>query len=468
MYAEAAAMKTVQNAVALLVVVGLVFGIAFFWQYLSGTTADPNKGGTPLPPVSSGAEMPLQFPETIVEWHPESAGQFELHTVGYHDFWFSNPHDVPVTVRIHLVNCKCAKVEACPLATDAAAQVRRWQIAAGLFPALQVHGGLLSVLPQLVVDDTVMRAALGVKLNWTLLDGTPNSYIRAEPKNAGVVRVYWEAKELGLKRVVAELETQAETGSSRALTRPRLEVPTQLVPPVDFDPKGPPIAVGDLGNRESREVSFWCWSPSRAAFNLSAQVLGRGRLPDPCFVCSIRPMTDAEREEVAASQRTRVVSGYRVAVVVHERVSDKQQLELGPFMRRVALTSDPDVDLSGPLLKGVVRGQVQVGTPEDDDKIDLKSFPSERGVMREVPVAVDPGAELLSEVIERDPDFLKAELIEKQKAREGSGSLWMLRVEVPPNTAFGSLPFQSAIYLTLRGNPPRRVRIPVSGNAYTK
>src|SRR5262249_51447462 len=154
----------------------------------------------------------------------EFAGQFELHTVGYHDFWFSNPHDVPVKVSIHLVNCKCAKVEACTLSAEAANQVRRWQVAASGFPALPGHGGPLRVLPQLIADDTLTRDHLGVKLKWTPLKddaGSVKDYVRAEPQGAGVVRVYWEAKDVGLKRVTAQLQTQPE--GHGAISRPSLE-----------------------------------------------------------------------------------------------------------------------------------------------------------------------------------------------------------------------------------------------------
>ena len=42
---------------------------------------------------------------------------------------------------------------------------------------------------------------------------------------------------------------------------------------------------------------------------------------------------------------------------------------------------------------------------------------------------------------------------------------WKLTVVAPPNALAGPLPSDSAIYLKTQATPPRRVRIPVTGNA---
>jgi hypothetical protein len=182
----------------------------------------------------------------------------------------------------------------------------------------------------------------------------------------------------------------------------------------------------------------------------------------------VRPLNDAERDQLAKQQESRVLCGYRVDVTVHERISDRVQLELGPFLRRLQLATDLMEEPIGPLLSGVVRGEVQVGTPEDNDRIDLKSFPAEQGTRKQVPIITEPGTDLIGEAIECDPDFLKVQLVQRQPAKDGNGASWALQVEVPPGRAFGTLPLQSAIYLQLRGNPPRRIRIPVVGNAYVR
>jgi hypothetical protein len=469
-------MKTVQHAVTLLVVVGLVFGVAFFWQYLSGPAVGGKSETGPKTSLVTGPEKPLLFAgargnSVIVEWQPKSAGDFELHTTGHHDFWFVNPHDAAVKLWVKGVNCKCARIEGCTLSAETARQFRRWQFASGLFPVLQAHNGLPTVLSQLIVDETATRAALGLNLNWEglLVDKKDNTSLVVPPQGAGIVRVFWEAKEVGLKRVTAELHTQPQSGGPSPITKVELEVPTKLVDAVRCDP---PLAVqlGDLGGRESREAVIWCWSSAYAAFNATARVLNRDRQPDSCFVCAVRPMTEAERENLAGRLESRVLCGYRIGVTVHERVTDRQMLELGPFMRRLQVVTDLMPEPTGPLLQGVVRGEVQVGTPDDGDRIDLKSFPAERGTQKEVPVATEPGSDLLTgpKDIEWSPDFLEVQLVPRQPAKDGSGSVWALRVKVPPGRAFGPLPATSAVYLQLRGNPPRRILIPVQGNAYVK
>ena len=40
----------------------------------------------------------------------------------------------------------------------------------------------------------------------------------------------------------------------------------------------------------------------------------------------------------------RVLAGYRVQVTARERVSDDVQMDLGPFIRRLVLESDPGID----------------------------------------------------------------------------------------------------------------------------
>jgi hypothetical protein len=475
-------MKTVQIAVALLVMVGLVFGVVFFKNYLSGTTPSPSANAPTAP--TQGVNAPLIFPVpypdkdkpdavgTIVDWKPRSAGEFELHTTGHYDFWFDNPHDWPVNIRVDSVNCTCARVEACTFPTEEGQRFRRWQVASGVFPALQAHCGLPGVLGQLFRDVAAPHPDLVVNLKWKVLltadkKDTAASLV-APPKGAGIIRVYWAAKEEGLKRVTAQLVTHPEGVTPAAEDKPRLEIPTKLTPAMRFDPPLS-MAVGDLAGRDTRDAVVLCWSPYYAAFNLKARVLNRDRQEDPCITCAVRPLTDAERDELAQRQESRVLSGYRVDVKVHERISERQMLELGPLMRRVQLVTDLLPDPAGPLLTGVVRGEVQIGTPEDNERIDLKSFPAEQGKRKEVAVVTEPGCDLESGAIECDPDFLKVALVQRQAAaKDGSGAVWTLQVDVPPGRAFGPLPSHSAIYLQLKGNPPRRIRIPVLGNAYVK
>jgi hypothetical protein len=232
------------------------------------------------------------------------------------------------------------------------------------------------------------------------------------------------------------------------------------VSPVAFEPMQ--ASVADLAPRETRQVVFTCFSPTRPKFTLTAQVLGRNKQLDPCFVTHIRPLTAEECQQTSARLKTRVLCGYRLEVAIHERISDSVQIDLGPFHRRVEVTTDVDPDVRGPVVSGTVRGDVTVGSASDRDRVALGSFESSRGAHKEVLLATEPGVELDPQGLEVEPEFLKVQLIRDK----GSSGTWRLRVDVPPNATAGGLNGQVGIQVRTPGNPPRRIRVPVVGTAY--
>src|SRR5262249_54350479 len=189
----------------------------------------------------------------------------------------------------------------------------------------------------------------------------------------------------------------------------------------------------------------------RAWPDLDVHVVNKTRAVDPCFLCSLRMMTQDERDSLADRMNSRVWIGYVVTVEVNERLSETVQMELGPFRRRVALTNDPELDQFCPTIAGTVRGEVTVGSIEDKDRIDLKSFRADQGKRVTLPIQTDPGVELQTKDIEFDPDYLKVELKKEQEGKGSIGASWRLTVEVPPNRAAGPLPPLSAIFLKTAG-----------------
>src|SRR5207245_6900724 len=95
--------------------------------------------------------------------------------------------------------------------------------------------------------------------------------------------------------------------------------------------------------------------------------------------------------------------GYAVRVTVRERLSDAVQMELGPFVRRITLTSDPEIEPAQVVVTGVVRGDVTVGTEDDKGRIALGFFPARNGITKNVRlIAHRPGLEL--KVARVDPE----------------------------------------------------------------
>ncbi len=64
---------------------------------------------------------------------------------------------------------------------------------------------------------------------------------------------------------------------------------------------------------------------------------------------------------------THPLTMYRVQVTVRERIGDKQ-MDLGPFSRKIVLTSDqPDFPKNSVIVEGTVRGDVKVGSVDAED-----------------------------------------------------------------------------------------------------
>ena len=167
---------------------------------------------------------------------------------------------------------------------------------------------------------------------------------------------------------------------------------------------------------------------------------------------------------------TRVLAGYRVQVRVRERISEKDRMELGLLSRRIVLTSSPDITAGTVLITGAVRGEVAIGTEEDKGRVRLGSYRWSRGTSKTLMLQAEvAGLELKQEYIRFEPPVLSCLQItlEKQPVTAlDPRSRWRLQVAVPPNGLIeGPFPEHSAILLQIPGQPPRQIRIPVTGAA---
>jgi len=351
---------------------------------------------------------------------------------------------VPVKLWVKSQSCKCEKIEV------------------AIFPGAP---------KQATSEEAVVRQQ-GEPLKWEVLHrddkSVANNSVTVGPQMAGLLRLGWEGKQVGPARHTAELWTQAVTSPARGTSKVDLEVTVIILEPVLFGPRQE--TVGDLSARAVREGVFWCWSATRPGFKLTAETIGRDRQRDPCFDTTVRPMTEEERVQLATLQKTRVLSGYRITVQVHERKSDKEQMDLGPFRRKVLLTTDTGLEPEGPILTGTVRGDASVRTPEGTDKIELGHFRAEAGKKKQAVVETEAGFEVLTTGFAVEPEYLQVSVKPERAATANRGGTWFLHVEVPPGQASGLLPAASAIYLQLQrlkgDDQPRRIRIPVSGNAF--
>ncbi len=451
----------IQIFLAIVAIVAMVAGVTFISQYQpGGSEVVP----PPPPPTTAGSEKELNFPLTKVEWDYPWVGDFEMNTKGYHDFWFTNGNDVPVELGLKTKGCKCSEVQVCLFPPKDAEKYQRSAPRAAVSQITAAQRGLLALFYQLNLENGETAGWDGPKLEWQMLDVSEKKGITVPAKYAGIVRLNWKVQEdkLGKQILNAELWTQPQESGTSPRAKVILEVPLRFIPIIQLT--SPTLELGELHTRGEKSVEFACWSSTRAWFDLK----GQEKEGDQRFTCTCTPLTHEECERLAKQLQARVLCGYRVRVTVRERLADTEQMDLGPFTSKIVLTSDPDIPSGGVLVKGVVRGEITVDAVEG--KVNLGTFSVRKGVEKTVLLTAE---RRLSELkyLRVEPDslgYFQVKLKPVNAAADGSGTQWNLTVKVPRGSPAGKIPEHGAIVLELkiRGNPPRLIRIPVTGTAY--
>jgi hypothetical protein len=380
------------------------------------------------------AEKPEPPP---IPWEWQAAGQ--------RDFWFRNDRDDPVQALVNRVGCaSCTRVELCVLPEE---------------------------LKNLKPEELDARAQ-DPALSWQVLDPNDNKGLTVPAHAAGGVRLHWQKKEraFGPQVISADLETESRKTLGHTIT---LRASLAFVDPVmvgseDVLKEAPKegkeveVSFGTLLAGDVKTVNLLCWSFTRPAFTLKSEP------PDyPCVSCGAPQKLSADEcKKVGEAIPTPILCAYRVPVTVRERTADGRQLDLGRFRRHVKFTTDAIQETGDTTISGVVRGDITVGTDKERDLVLLGSFERSQGTTKDVTLTTERAG--LNLEVESKPEFLTAELREEQ----GLGLLgktWTLSVTVPPDTTLsGPVPPHSYIVLRTKGDKPRRINIPVIGNAYVR
>lgn len=420
---------------AIVAVVALVAGITFVKLYQVSPSEEPVRTSSP-DRTAKAMEVRLNFLNPVWEWNPPEDGQFEQHSKGSKDFWFKNDNPVPVELGMKSKSCKCSDVSVAVLPPS---EIGRYGNA---------DTAELRTEP-LVIDDY--------------------KGVTVAPGGGGVIRLAWEDKkekesQERPERLVVEIWAQAPGGGPRSVTK--LELPIALVPALRVNETI--LKVPDLSVNGKETKEFKCWSSTRDAFSLTA----KEQTGNPCFSCTCTPLSESARKELAAATKSHVKSGYAVRVTVSERVNDKEQMELGPFVRRIQLTGkmdgkDSDIEQATVVITGIVRGDITVESEDERGGIALGYFPAKRGMTKTVKLSSHrPGLKLEDPKVEpEDSSRLKVKSFQQlDTSTTGGRTKWELCVEVPPGSS-GRLPDHSAVVLTIKGDQERRIRIPVTGFA---
>jgi hypothetical protein len=293
-----------------------------------------------------------------------------------------------------------------------------------------------------------------------------------DPGTAGLVRVSWkgpEKEESNEVHFAVDLWMQVKD-NSESRRRIHLVTPVHFVPAARSFPDT--IELKDWANGVARGT-FRCWSATRTHFSLKAQE----RENDPCVEVETTPLSQQECSQMETDMKnqsffSRVLSGYRVVVTVHQTEGDRE-LEQGHFDRFVTLKSKEVPTIPGVRVSGYVPGDVLVGEEQNKGRIRLGNFRISQGKSTTIALWTNPGVEFVTDKagktpaykIDKTPKFMKVRLT--RGAAGGARTKWNLEVVIPPNPP-AAWPRDSAIVLYTRqpDQPVRRVRIPIIANPY--
>jgi hypothetical protein len=454
-------MKLTQTVLLVAVLVVLIGGVTFVRNWLR--TPDRRPGAQPKPLLDV-----IDVPFPISSEYPEQ----EFQSQGYHDFYFQNQSMEGAEVGVETKSCKCAKVEVLTLTPDEQHEfqtmIQQWaghkgKAPWGLYPDVAGLQVLVQRVRQLLAHPQDGR--------WMLLASAEKEHqvVTLPPKSTGFFRLTWQNKNPGAVAHGSKIWQQVPGDpQTRNPDRIDLRVPLMVVKPVRLYPEH--VKDLELGPNQTYSFEALCWSSTRPTFKLTSVKEENG---DPCFVATVTPLTgDALQQATETLQKNatakesptwHVRCAYRVSVSIHERQpGNGKQLDLGPFQKKLQLTTDQDdfPTLELPV-QGMVRGDVTVGTETERDMIILKTFPVRKG--REVTVPVESSQPDMKLTIDsKKPDYLRVQLVERKDLSSPGRKRWDLTVAVPPNSRLGRL---EDAYVKLKTDSERYIRIPVRGNA---
>lgn len=429
-------MKRTQLVMLIVVLVGVVGGIAFVKPWFAGApvTQEPI---AEIKDVSTQAYFPVMLATLETDVEVSKPGRF--------DFPFENRRPDSLTLGLDKKGCTCETVEVLLLTPEESA---KW-------PALPPDKkGKPDDLPEAELKKFPKPPAEPAR--WVNLEEARPLVL--PPGTRGWARLVWATKTIKPVRLRAALWMQTQ-GRDDTRGDTILEVLANVVPAIQVNPGE--VAIADIRPGQGQTTEFWCWSTTRPALTLKVQP----EFPTPCIEATLKQLTESEcrdlekRVEKDTETKTRVRCAYKATVQLHDRAGDAE-LELGSLDRNIFFL-DADGSKALGVVKGVVRGDVRLVNPQHEDLIHLGRFRHDLGTARKIPIeTTQPGLEVALD--SWSPAFLKVTLSKDPEEPDR----WILEVKVPPNTASGILPRDSKVVLkSTKGTPPRRFQIPVVGNA---
>jgi hypothetical protein len=426
-----------------LVVLGGIIGFAAYITAWTKGNPDTKKKD----PDQVGIE-PLHY-----EFLDPPVREVEIFSENYQDYYFANPTSDTVTLRLESRGCTCVhtvlvsnwslrEVLLCLPAGNA------WQ-ALGVFGA--VEHGIWEEMPD-----------LHFKQGEVQIPPAEGPFPRG-----GIIRALWKARNFSIqgKESVA-LNLSSQIGDGPKFPR-KLNVNFLVTRPFGFFPHA--LDVGELlpSNKRVFECIVWSTTRDSVEFDVKLAPLDMSQADD-CFVIGpVREVPSAELTSLGKSMGSAHATtpprcAYRFTFTVFENVNG-QQLDLGPFHRTILVSGGPGVEPIRIPVTALVRGDIHVVGGDENDRVPLGSFKSDRGLSKTVSLV---GPKSLSlEFARVTSDAIKAKL-EKGEERDGRQT-WKLIVEAPPESFTGDLQNAAVVLKVKTENSKERfLRIPVTANAY--
>jgi hypothetical protein len=451
--------------VPIVLVVALIAGVTFVSMY----TGKP----APVKTTTPAGEMPLNFPNTVSVWDPDDdtfVAASEPNGVRFYDFWFTNTNPQVVKLAARSKSCTCTSVLlnlVTPELSDALLTARVTSAAANMLSAVPLPD-LPGIAAELMLEN---REWVELKDKAEETDVPAADPVRGP--QVGAVRLFWKGKgtgidPLGPRRLRAELT--AHLPGQPAVSLPNFDMTLKVTTPLNVSPPRPDLEVYEIRQGDRKSAECIVWSQTRESFELTPREVD----DDPCFEFQVSaPLGPAELAKINGllNNETRVLTARRVVVTVSEEAKGKH-LPIGPLERLVkfkVVSRGTELPESPSMtVKGIVRGDLQIGKPADKDMVQLGDFDTKYVQSKTIRiVATKPGMKLsLDAKQESVPAGVQVKL--DPLPDEGGKSRWDLSVSVPPETLSGALSPTAAILLKIEGDPPRAVRVPLVGTAYRK
>lgn len=437
-----------QTVVPIFIIVLLIGGVTFISQYVS---QEPEKKGGPIIDAITH-QLKLRFDEKALEGRLEA----EMHPMtGSYDFWFKNDNKESLEVGLNFQSCKCSKVEIQTFSPEEQERYDRGRVLAFLNLATPAPGFLPVITA--AAADTQFWKLLSPQSHWITLTDKNQKPVVVAPGSTGLVRLGFDGKQSGQQLLKATLWMVGASSDPANPYVATFELPVNFRLPLAVMPHSQDL--GELGADAEKSANFVCWVKTRAGFDVAA----REKSGDPRFVCQVKPLPVEESQDSLKKMGVDDVprAAYLVTVTVHERHKDLQ-MDLGPFQRKILIDSpilgEPiEVDLMG-----FVTGDVQL-MADDKNRLSMGTFNASQGASKTAYLE-SQRSDLKLEIESRFPEYIQVTLDDKGVVAGGQKQ-WQMEVKVPPNRASGRLQPEAVVILKTSDSPPRRVRIPIFGNA---